>query len=248
MRYLILRIFALIIFLFLLPPVYSQQQVDEPLPYNSEEVTFTNGDIKLAGTLTTPITEGKHPALVMITGSGAQNRDEELFGFKPFKIIADYLTGNGIAVLRYDDRGVGGSTGENVSHYTLTNSPVPDILIIPGGPGRRIQMNNQVLLNWIKDKFGSLELLLSVCTGSFIIGKAGLLDGAKATTHHYSYEEFEKNLPETQLVRSTKFVDTGKIITAAGVSSGINMSLHVINRLFGRELMAKTASHIEFNT
>jgi uncharacterized protein len=81
-----------------------------PLPYNSEEVTFINGNIKFAGTLTIPKTEGKHPAVVMITGSGPQNRDEELFGFKPFKIIADYLTRNGIAVLRYDDRGVGGST------------------------------------------------------------------------------------------------------------------------------------------
>ena len=81
-----------------------------PLPYNSEEVTFSNGDIKFAGTLTIPKTEGKHPAVVMITGSGPQNRDEELVGFRPFKIIADYLTRNGIAVLRYDDRGVGGWT------------------------------------------------------------------------------------------------------------------------------------------
>lgn len=90
----------------------------EVLPYNHEEVTFINGDITFAGTLTIPKTEGKHPAVVMITGSGPQNRDEELFGFKPFKIIADYLTRNGIAVLRYDDRGVGGSTGKNVSEST----------------------------------------------------------------------------------------------------------------------------------
>ena len=95
-----------------------EKTVIEELPYNSEEVTFTNGDITFAGTITTPKTEGKHPAVVMITGSGPQNRDEELVGFKPFKIIADYLTRNGIAVLRYDDRGVGGSTGKNVSEYT----------------------------------------------------------------------------------------------------------------------------------
>jgi len=87
----------------------------EELPYNSEEVTFYNGTITLAGTLTTPKIQGKHPALVMITGSGPQNRDEEIFGFKIFGIIADYLTRNGIAVLRYDDRGVGGSTANNES-------------------------------------------------------------------------------------------------------------------------------------
>jgi len=96
----------------------KEEDVTEPLPYNSEEVTFNNGDIKFAGTLTIPKTEGKHPAVVMITGSGPQNRDEELFGFKPFKVIADYLTRNGIAVLRYDDEGVGSSTGESVSQYT----------------------------------------------------------------------------------------------------------------------------------
>ena len=82
-----------------------------PVPYAQEEVSFHNADITLAGTLTLPESEGPHPAAVMISGSGAQNRDEELFGFKPFYLIADHLTRNGIAVLRYDDRGVGGSTG-----------------------------------------------------------------------------------------------------------------------------------------
>jgi uncharacterized protein len=90
----------------------------EILPYKQEEVTFNNGDIKFAGTLTLPEKSGKHPVIIMITGSGPQNRDEELLGFKPFKVIADYLTRNGIAVLRYDDRGVGGSTGKSTSEST----------------------------------------------------------------------------------------------------------------------------------
>jgi len=84
----------------------------EPLPpYKEEEVRIHNGDIMLAGTLSLPATTGPYPAVVLITGSGAQNRDEEVMGFKPFKLIADYLTRSGIAVLRCDDRGVGGSTG-----------------------------------------------------------------------------------------------------------------------------------------
>ncbi len=86
-------------------------------PYVEEEVTFRNGEITLAGTLTLPSSGAPFPAAVMITGSGAQNRDEELFGFKPFRVIADHLTRRGIAVLRYDDRGVGGSTG-SVSEAT----------------------------------------------------------------------------------------------------------------------------------
>jgi transcriptional regulator GlxA family with amidase domain len=135
-----------------------------------------------------------------------------------------------------------------IPDYTLTKSPSPDILIIPGGNGRKIEMNNPVLLNWIKEKFSSLEFLLSVCTGSFILGKTGLLDGAKAATHHYSYEEFKKTFPNIELVKNVKFVDNGKIITAAGVSSGINMSLHMISKLFGEELKHKTARHIEFDS
>jgi pimeloyl-ACP methyl ester carboxylesterase len=84
---------------------------EPPPPYNVEEVTITNGAIKLAGTLTVPPTPGRHPAVVLITGSGAENRDEEVFGFKVFRVLADQLTRQGIAVLRCDDRGVGGSTG-----------------------------------------------------------------------------------------------------------------------------------------
>jgi uncharacterized protein len=83
-----------------------------PVPYKEEEVTVKNGDTSLAGTLTLPPTGGPFPAVVLISGSGAQNRDEEVFGFQPFRLIADHFTRNGIAVLRMDDRGVGGSTGD----------------------------------------------------------------------------------------------------------------------------------------
>jgi uncharacterized protein len=85
--------------------------LEPPPPYRQEEVTIQNGPIVLAGTLTSPATPGAHPAIVLITDSGPQNRDEDVFGVKPFRMIADHLTRAGIAVLRCDDRGVGGSTG-----------------------------------------------------------------------------------------------------------------------------------------
>jgi uncharacterized protein len=78
--------------------------------YQDEEVTFKNAQYTLAGMLSIPDGAGPHPAIILISGSGAQNRDEELFGFKPFAILADALAKQGIAVLRYDDRGIGGST------------------------------------------------------------------------------------------------------------------------------------------
>lgn len=87
------------------------QEPKPPFPYKSEEVSYTNGDVKLAGTLTIPEGPGPFPAALLITGSGAQDRDEALLGHKPFLVLSDHLTRNGIAVLRVDDRGVGGSTG-----------------------------------------------------------------------------------------------------------------------------------------
>ena len=86
--------------------------------FKEEEVKFSNRDITFAGTLTLPLKEGKHPAAILITGSGPQNRDENILGFKIFKIIAEHLSANGIAVLRYDDRGVAESTGKSVDEST----------------------------------------------------------------------------------------------------------------------------------
>ncbi|MGP1420133.1 MAG: alpha/beta hydrolase family protein [Tannerella sp.] len=89
------------------------QEPHPPFPYYTEEVTFVNltDNITLAGTLTLPAKDGKYPVVVLISGSGPQNRDEELMGHKPFLVIADYLTRNGIGVLRYDDRGTAQSGG-----------------------------------------------------------------------------------------------------------------------------------------
>jgi pimeloyl-ACP methyl ester carboxylesterase len=94
-----------------IPPPNRPQEPKPPFPYDQEEVSYSNVDITLAGTLTLPKGSEKSPAALMITGSGPQNRDEALLGHKPFLVIADHLTRAGIAVLRVDDRGVGGSTG-----------------------------------------------------------------------------------------------------------------------------------------
>lgn len=95
-------------------PVNRPQEPKKPYPYHTEDITFKNikANITLAGTLSMPSKEGKFPAVVLITGSGPQDRNEEIVGHKPFLVISDYLTRKGLAVLRYDDRGVGKSTGD----------------------------------------------------------------------------------------------------------------------------------------
>ena len=100
------------------------QEPHPPYPYREEEVTFFNkaGQFSLGGTLTLPEGEGPYRAIVLVTGSGSQDRDETLFGHKPFKVIADYMTRRGIAVLRYDDRGVGSSGGSAMGSTTADNA------------------------------------------------------------------------------------------------------------------------------
>jgi len=94
------------------------QEPKPPFPYDQEEVSYTNGDITLSGTLTLPKGPGPFPAALLITGSGPQDRNEMLLGHKPFLVLADHLTREGIAVLRVDDRGVGGSTGDTMQSTT----------------------------------------------------------------------------------------------------------------------------------
>lgn len=102
------------------PDTHRKQDPVKPYPYTEEEVVYENKEagVKLAGTLTLPPSEGPFPAVILITGSGQQNRDEEIFGHRPFLVLSDYLTRKGIAVLRVDDRGVGGSTGDSLQATT----------------------------------------------------------------------------------------------------------------------------------
>ncbi len=110
------------------PDTYRKQDPVKPYPYTEEEVVYENKEagIKLAGTLTLPQSAGPFPAVILITGSGQQNRNEEIMGHRPFLVLSDYLTRRGIAVLRVDDRGIGGSTG-NFSQAT-TEDFVGDVL------------------------------------------------------------------------------------------------------------------------
>jgi len=102
----------------------NRQEPQPPYPYNTEEVTFSHDNITLTGTLSTPFNGSDFTAVLLVTGSGVQDRDETILGHKPFLVIADYLTRNGIAVLRYDDRGAGGSSP--ASRYDTTYSYLDD--------------------------------------------------------------------------------------------------------------------------
>ncbi len=153
------------------------QTPQPPFPYSQEEVSFSNGDAVLKGTLTLPKEYNKDtPVLIMITGSGLQNRDEEIFDHKPFAVIADALARNGIASLRYDDRGFGESTGDVVNCTTedLMNDAIAGIDLL------REKFNKVGVLG--HSEGGTIALMLGADKKvDFIVSLAGMVVSGKET-------------------------------------------------------------------
>jgi len=130
--------------------------------------------------------------------------------------------------------------------YSFENAPRPDVLVIPGGDVEGA-LANPAVIKWVQEKAKDAEVVLSVCNGAFILARAGLLDGLEATTTSNLIPYLRKEAPKTRVVDDRRFVDNGKIITAAGLSSGIDGSLHVIERLFGRGTAQMAALGMEYN-
>ena len=129
--------------------------------------------------------------------------------------------------------------------YTFANCPPPDIIVLPGGR-TDVPLANAKVIEWIKKSSERAEVIMSVCTGAFLLVESGLLDGKEATTHWSAIESLKQQAPKTIVRENRRFVDNGKIVTAAGVSSGIDAALHVVDRLLGREVAQKTARYMEY--
>ncbi len=132
-------------------------------------------------------------------------------------------------------------------NFSLADCPQADILIIPGGYGTRPLLQNQVVIDWIKEQASGAELIMSVCTGSLLLAKAGLLENLSATTHFNAMNELRKVAPNTQICPDQRIVDNGRILTSAGISAGIDLSFHAVARLLGREAAQETARWMEYD-
>jgi len=134
-----------------------------------------------------------------------------------------------------------------VPDHTLTHCPPPDLLVIPGGFGTRALVLQPAVVAWVKAQSARAELTMSVCTGAIVLGRAGVLDGLRATTHHECFDLLRESAPHTTVVETERFVDNGRILTAAGISAGIDCSLHVVARLIGPEAAEATARYMEYH-
>lgn len=128
-----------------------------------------------------------------------------------------------------------------VPDFTFATAPAPRVVVIPAQNGA-----GPAALEWIRNTSRTTDLTMSVCTGAFVLARSGLLDGKAATTHHNAYTEFAMTFPDITLRRGARFVETGNLATAGGLSSGIDLSLHVVERYFGREVAQQTAFYMEY--
>lgn len=133
-----------------------------------------------------------------------------------------------------------------VPDFTFENCPALDILVVPGGWGTRREMKNNAMLSFVVSRAAQVETLASVCTGSLILGNAGLLDGLRATTHWRSLDLMRELFPKVAVDSESHVVDQGRIITSAGISAGIDMALHVVARYCGETVARSTAKHMEY--
>ena len=133
-----------------------------------------------------------------------------------------------------------------VPDFTLENCPTPHRLIVPGGFGTRALLQQPALLEWLRLRARDAELVMSVGSGALVLAGLGLLDGRRATTHHELLGLLAELAPAATVDASRRFHDNGLILTAAGISAGIDCSLHVVGRLLGEAAVATTAAYMEY--
>ncbi len=128
--------------------------------------------------------------------------------------------------------------------YMLDKAPGLDIILVPGGPGAREYHRQKPVLAFLRDRAATPAHIVSACTGSFLLAAADLLDGLEATTHSARLQEFAKAFPKIT-VKAQKIIDQGRIITAGGVSSGIDLALYMVEKYYGAEARSREATRLD---
>ena len=129
----------------------------------------------------------------------------------------------------------------------LSDAPALDVLFVPGGTGTRREVDNPVLLDWLKERSWQAELVISVCTGSALLAKAGVLDGVRATTNKLAFAWAASQSEKVQWQKQARWVEDGKFFTSSGVSAGIDMSLAVIAKLVSQQAAEQAANFAEYD-
>lgn len=133
------------------------------------------------------------------------------------------------------------------AHHSYADAPPLEVLLYPGGQGIRPQLHDDAQLNWVRRRRDDVPLMTSVCTGSLVYAAAGLLSHRPATTHWRSLDQLAELDPTIDVRPDERFVDDGDIVTSAGVSAGIDMALHLVDRLAGTERARQVRRGIQYD-
>lgn len=130
--------------------------------------------------------------------------------------------------------------------FSFANHPPVDILVIPGGVGTKAEIAKQEVLKWIHETYRNSHITMSVCSGARILGILGLLDHLESTTHHEVVAHLRDLAPDTIIRQDKRFTDNDNIMTSGGISAGIDLSLHIVKKLYGEEIVNKTLRYMEY--
>jgi putative intracellular protease/amidase len=130
--------------------------------------------------------------------------------------------------------------------YGFADTPAVDVLLVPGGDVHAMRASEEAL-SWVRRTADEADYVLSVCNGAFILAEAGLLEGRQATTFYRMLDELQESFPGTEVVRDRRYTDNGKVLTSAGLSSGIDASLHLASRILGEDRARTLALHLEYD-
>jgi transcriptional regulator GlxA family with amidase domain len=175
------------------------------------------------------------PFEVFSVAARVAKRDDD-FAFPPFAAALVSKSGGMVRARHGLDLAV---------NAALADTPAPDVMIVPGGVVTK-PLGDETTLDWIRQAHRTSVITASVCTGAFLLAKAGLLDGLAATTHWEDIAGLRAAAPKTDVREGVPFVEQGKIITSSGISAGIEMSLHIVGRLAGEGLARRTARQMEY--
>ena len=130
-------------------------------------------------------------------------------------------------------------------HYSIQNVPELDVLIVVGGV-HSDELRKTEVINWIRKTTEKTQITASVCTGAFLLAEAGLLDGLEVTTHWEDIPDLQRNYPDLQVRKGVRWIEQGKLFTAAGISAGIDLSLELVSKFAGEKLAERTARQMEY--
>jgi transcriptional regulator GlxA family with amidase domain len=182
--------------------------------------------------------------------------DAEVLDFAgPFEVFSvtsqlnDFEPFNVFTISKNTERVLAVNGLQIIPDYSIQNHPPIDVFIISGGQGTKVLLDDTELLSWVYDTYNKSEVTLSICSGARLLAKLGILDDKFFCTHHEVYDHIEKLAPASIPQKDKRFIQTdGRLYTSGGISAGIDLSFHIVEKILGKDVALNTARYMEYDS